>query len=88
MEYQYIVIEHGQKYPFDAAAFEGPLTTLRLVAEVAADHYWHNRDGWEATWPLTFELFRDGQSLGRCVVDVEAQPLFGAVKEYSEKGGE
>ena len=91
MEYEYIVLEHGQKYPRDATVFGSIWEDRRMVsavAETAAEDYWDNCIGWEATWPLTFELFRDGKSIGRYVVEMEARPEFSATKADAEKGGE
>ena len=52
---------------------------LSWAAEMAAEDYHTNHDGWESTWPLTFVILNDElNELGRFSVDREAVPHFHA----------
>ena len=54
------------------------------LAEAAAADYWSNRDGWEATWPISFAIFgADSSLIGNFDVELEYDPWFSAkaVKE-------
>jgi hypothetical protein len=58
---------------------------LRWVAQDAAENYWNNHDGWEASWPLEFVILGDElEELGRFTVDMEAVPQFYA---YTKREG-
>ncbi len=48
------------------------------IAEDAGKEYYHEHDGWEASWPLDFEIFSEGKSLGVFTVTQEAEPTFSA----------
>jgi hypothetical protein len=52
------------------------------LAERCADDWHSNHDGWEASWPRTFVLFRDktGPAFARFTVDREYAPQFSATK--------
>ena len=82
MKIEYIVVEHSEQYPQDAASFETGHEEdwLDDIASDAGEHEWTTRDGWERTWPLTFELFIHGKSVGKFKVGMEAVPHF-----YAEK---
>ena len=55
--------------------------SLEFAAEDAADDYFHNHNGWEAGWPLTFVLaLEEGPELGRFTVEQEPRPEFVASK--------
>ena len=78
--YKYAVEEHGESYE-DAMEFaslwEGHLP--QYVAEEMAEYEFHNRDGWEAEWPLTFRLWdADGEELGVFEIKLEEEPSFHA----------
>ena len=49
-------------------------------AEACAEDYFHNHDGFEANWPLTFALFEGlaGAEIGRWEVALEFEPSFRA----------
>lgn len=53
---------------------------IEELAEAAAEDYWRNwrnHDGWEARWPLTFEiLLPNGEVLGTCSVSLDMEPVF------------
>lgn len=55
---------------------------LTLIAQEVAEHYWHNCDGWEAHWPMKFEIFADQASLGVFEVDMEMSPDFTARRSH------
>ena len=47
------------------------------VAEEAAEDYYDNHDGWEATWPQTIHVWNDKEEyLGAADVHVEYQSSF------------
>ncbi|WP_419342750.1 hypothetical protein ACM1PE_06760 [Achromobacter sp. PD1] len=52
-------------------------------AEACAEDYFHNHDGFEANWPLTFALFdgMTGPEIGRWEVDLEFEPSFSASQQ-------
>lgn len=52
-------------------------------AEACAEDYFHNRDGFEANWPLTFALFDGltGPEIGRWEVVLEFEPSFSASQQ-------
>ena len=55
------------------------------IAEEAAKQYHQNHDGWEATWPLDFEIFlENGESLGIYTVEREYEPFFSAMLKARE----
>ncbi len=49
---------------------------LRMIAENCADHYYHHCEGWEANWPIVFEVFADGESIGKWRIGLEFEPSF------------
>jgi hypothetical protein len=55
---------------------------LQDLAELAADDYHNNHDGWEASWPILFAIAatEDGPELARFSVEVESQPVFNAIR--------
>lgn len=82
--YEYIVASHNDKYPFNAESIDSIWDLdddeLEETAAEAASDYFDNHDGWESKWPLTFELFLDGKSLGTFRVKQETMPVFRAEK--------
>lgn len=56
------------------------------MAGAAAQDYWSNHDGFEARWPLTFEiLLPDGGLIGSTAVEMDTEPVFTA-KPHNDKG--
>lgn len=51
------------------------------IAEAAAEDYHSNHSGWEDTWPIDFEIFSEGRSLGVFTVEREMVPEFLAFKK-------
>ena len=50
---------------------------VEFAAESYAEHYHDNRDGWEASWPITFIVAKpNGEVVGKVEVDREARPHF------------
>jgi hypothetical protein len=69
---------HGQEEDIDHA---------EILAEVAAEDYHHNHDGWERRWPIVFTLILDGGVTCDVSVDREDVPAFcGTLVLGSEKG--
>lgn len=59
------------------------------AATDAAERYYHEHDGRESRWPLTFALFasEDGPELARVTVECEYEPSFyGWVQGAATKG--
>jgi len=59
-------------------------------AEACAEDYFHNQDGFEANWPLTFALFDgiSGPEIGRWEVALEYEPSFtAAIAQQSQRKG-
>lgn len=48
------------------------------AAEAYADHVYSQRDGWDATWPLTFRVRSPGGSIADFEVCCEYDPTFSA----------
>ena len=50
------------------------------IAQDAADDFFSNHDGWEASWPLiiTLHTIKGGLEKSRMIVDMEAVPTFTA----------
>lgn len=84
-DYKYFIPEHGGTI-VDACPFTTSWRPAQgeHVAEEAAEHY-HDTGGWEATWPITFELWTaEGVSLGRFKVEREAVPSFHATEAVEQ----
>jgi hypothetical protein len=83
--YEYIVKDLGEKYPDDARGLDSEWDEdcPDYVAEDAGQDNYDNHDGWEDSWPMKFEIFSEGKSLGVYWVNMEAEPRFYAneVKE-------
>lgn len=48
-------------------------------AELAAEDYWNNHDGWEDNWPLTFLIYENEDAdevCGEVLVEMEMEPMF------------
>lgn len=80
--YEYTVDERGMSFPEDTFKFSSRFDPddPEWLAEDAAEHFHRNHDGWEASWPVTIEVFHDGLFLGRFEVDREAVPSFNATR--------
>jgi hypothetical protein len=78
--YKYAVLEDHEHYE-DAREFEskwGPVDP-EWIAEDAADYEYHDCDGWDRSWPLTFKIWdENGVELGSFLVDLEFDPTFSA----------
>ena len=90
MKVQYIILDHGEEFPGDATEIEttwnpadGP-SHADWAAEDCAEHEHSHCDGWEASWPLDFEIFVKGKSIGVFSVEREAIPAFIASKKRGE----
>ena len=69
--------------PEDGVEFESDWRPERdschqYIAEEAAYYFFNNCHGWEDNWPIEFEIFHDGKSFGRFIIDMEAVPEFSA----------
>lgn len=69
--YEYAIENEEDKYTFESA-----LDNSSWVAEDAAEDFYNNHDGWEATWPIEFSIFSGEKFVGTFSVDCEAVPHF------------
>jgi len=61
----------------DTYEIESNFDDAEHVAVAAAEDFHDQRDGWESSWPITFEILDEADiSLGSFQVDREAVPHF------------
>ena len=93
MKIEYVVQDEG-KYPEGAIGISERewlncsnigKTYITQMAVVAAENYHYHQDGWECSWPLTFEIYIDGEKRGVFEVERVPVPEFTA-KEIKGKG--
>lgn len=55
----------------------------KMIADLCAEDYWDNHDGWESHWPLIFILHteEDGEEIARLIVEMESRPTFSATHD-------
>ena len=90
MKYFYGIIDHGQDtfdptwtQEYDNGPHKCHITDYVLDL---AEEVFHEHDGWEATWPLTFRLWDEaGEFVADYEVDIENEPRFyvNKVKNYA-----
>jgi hypothetical protein len=81
MKLKYFILDQGETLDdarvFDLASFDK--SWEELAVEQLADHYHFCHDGWEASWPITFEVYREDDSkIGSFIVERKAVPEFSA----------
>ena len=80
---------HGHRYAYDLPGDWEAEDELEQMAEAAAQDYWDNHDGFEARWPLTFEiLLPDGGLIGSAVVEMDTEPVFTAKPHNAKLTGD
>lgn len=90
-KYKYMIPEHGERdLDFDAEEFESKWNVnekgwedwhLKWLGEDAANHYFGECDGWDASWPITFEIYSmENELLGRLCIYIDYEPVFTASK--------
>jgi hypothetical protein len=77
-KYTYMYDECGYHTTFDTT---WDSRYLEYIAEDAAEHFFYTCEGWDATWPITFEIFKNEalgvhESIGKVEVDLEYTPAF------------
>jgi len=78
--YKFWIEDHGETIN-DGEEFVSACSLkdgLDYIAEVYAEYYHDNRDGWDVTWPITFSISREGVYLGDVSVERESRPHFSA----------
>jgi hypothetical protein len=84
MCYEYTTPEFDgeETYPDTALEFESEWSEEfpSWLAEDAALSCFLNNDGWEFDWPVVFEIYSDGKSLGKFSISMEMEPSFIARK--------
>lgn len=78
-KFRYRVGKSEQDFEIETYTYteEGEPTWL---AEMAAEDYHDEHDGWEHRWPIEVHLFKDDKPLGTFTVHMEAQPVFSACR--------
>ena len=79
VKYEYVIVSEGGKYPKDAVEiFEhiSDFDTVYEMAEAAAELDFDYNNGSDDPWPKTFEIFKNGKSMGSIVVNLELVPIF------------
>ncbi|QHJ77744.1 MAG: hypothetical protein [Bacteriophage sp.] len=51
---------------------------LDLLAELIAEDYYDEYDGWEDNWPIRITIIKDGQEIATFSVNKEYEPVFSA----------
>lgn len=82
------------RYKFSLkSGFPLAMHDLWVICDECAEDYWSNHDGWEARWPLEFQIFETEESenpIATFEVDMEAIPTFSSsakeVKAESKEG--
>ena len=77
-KYQWYIPDQGETIE-DAIEVETVWGEERLefIAGEIASNYFHDYDGWEANWPVTFAICNmDGNELGTVEVHCESEPCF------------
>lgn len=76
--------------------FESQEANLECAVDEFAVKFYHDHDGWESSWPITFHVEDvDGVFLGSVTVELEHEPTFicevrelgAALKALSPDGG-
>ena len=76
IDLEYIMPQCQEKYPDDARKIVVSDQIDSNMAEDVAENFHNNCDGREHHWPVDFELFREGESIGIFRVNREAVPQF------------
>lgn len=59
--------------------------SANYIAEDYAEYFHGNRDGWDSSWPLRFDVYsQDGKLIGKFNVNREFRPEFYA-EEFKDK---
>lgn len=79
----YRVIEHCEESQYKCT-FSREINVMRQLdaedaAELCANDYYANHDGWDGSWPLTFAIYETQHGEECCRVKVERE----LVAEYS-----
>lgn len=71
--------------------FSPPMQHLSLVSDECAEDYWYKHDGYEARWPLEFQIFETENSnkpLATFEVDMAPVPIFTSSKKEPKADAE
>jgi len=81
MIYKYVRTGHGSTLK-NAMEFESAWVgkdSAEYIAEDAAEDYFENHDGWESSWPQSFQIWtEDDEDYGVFEVEMEHEPVFSA----------
>jgi len=77
LKYEYTIKSDHMKYPEDAVSLDSVdfyFEHIYDMAEAAAETEYNLNP--KTSWPKTFEIFKNGKSLGSVVIDIERVPIF------------
>jgi hypothetical protein len=74
-EFWYSIDDDSERF---SAERPSPTDELEWLAEIAAEDYFHNHDGWDASWPTNIAIYEDaeGPRLATFFVEMESRPDF------------
>lgn len=50
------------------------------IVEDCAEDFYHNRDGWDSSWPVDITVYINRESIGTFEVECDFEPTFSATK--------
>ena len=80
MKYSFVQEDYNPGDPIEFYFCSPEEDDEEYIADLAAEHFYNNCDGWEYEWPIKFEMFYDGKSIGTFEVEMSMEPTFGSRK--------
>lgn len=62
-----------EKFPLEEDGYD--LDLCDYAVEAAKD-FFYSQDGWESSWPIEFNIFKDGKEQGSFVISLETDVNF------------
>jgi len=85
---KYYIKEYGETAG-DAHALPGCYLDHDFISAMgAAENFWHERNGWVCSWPITFTLVDDAGGESDWAVEMETAPSFNASRCKAAQAGE
>lgn len=84
VKWSYRVMEDEEDDPW--LSFHEFETFGIFPGEDAAQDYWDNQGGNEASWPVTITVLRNGEEFGKYEVSMDWVPCFSACKRKEAQG--
>lgn len=82
--YEYAIENEEERYEFKTVFVSDSETGRNWIAQDAAEDFYNNHDGWEASWPIDFSIFSGEKFVGSFSVHCEAVPQFSAYRVTQE----